>query len=201
MKLVDLSIIVNEDTPIYPGDKAPKIKQEGSYEKTGFLDHYVSFNNHIGTHIDAPIHMFAGGRSLDQLPLKNFTGNGVYIRVENGYDLERIKKVSIQRGDIVLFHTGTSERLYEQDYYKNFPGVPQDVAHYLVKKKVKMVGVDTGGIDHDLSVHKILLQNEILIIENLTNLSVLANRQFKVYAFPIKFQLDASPVRVVAEIL
>lgn len=145
--------------------------------------------------------MFAGGRSLDQIPLKNFTGRGIYIRVTGEYDLEKIKKVSIQRGDIVLFHTGMSDRLHEPDYYKKYPAVPQDVAHYLVRKKVKMVGVDTGGIDYDFSVHKILLQNEILIIENLTNLATLMGKEFKVYAFPIKFQLDASPVRVVAEIL
>jgi arylformamidase len=201
MKLIDLSILINENTPLYPGDKKPKFEPTGDLEKDGFQAHYISFNNHIGTHIDAPSHMFAGGRNLEQMSLKSFAGNGVYIRVDKGYDLEKIKKVSIQRGDIVLFHTGMSDRLHEADYYKKYPGVPEDVAHYLVAKKVKMVGVDTGGIDHDLSVHKVLLQNEILIIENLTNLAVLAAKQFKVYAFPLKLQLDASPVRVVAEII
>ena len=58
------------------------------------------------------------------------------------------------------------------------------------------------SVDHEaILIHKILLGNNILIIENLTNLSVLAGETFKVYAFPLKFQLDGSPTRVVAELL
>lgn len=201
MKLVDLSIVINEQTPVYPGDPAIKIEPAGVLEKDGFQDHQISFGNHIGTHVDAPSHMFAGGRTLDQIPLNRFTGRGVYIRIEGQYDLEKIKAVPLQKNDIILFHTGFSDRLYEPDYYKNYPAVTKGVAHYLVAKKVKMVGVDTGGIDHDFSVHKILLMNEILILENLTNLATLAGREFKVFAFPIRLQLDGAPVRVVAEIL
>ncbi len=202
MKFVDLSILVNEDTPLYSGDKAPKITPEGSYEKTGFLDHYVSFNNHIGTHIDAPVHMFPDGKNLDQIPVEQFTGRGVYIKVEDKtFELEALKQSDIREGDIVLLHTGMSDRLFEPDYYKSYPQVPEEVAQYLVDKKVKMMGVDMGGVDHDFSIHKLLLKNEVLIIENLTNLGELKGKEFKVYAFPIKFQLDASPVRVVAEII
>lgn len=202
MKFVDLSITVNEKTPLYPGDKPPKITPEGSYEKTGFLDHYVSFNNHIGTHIDAPIHMFPNGKNLDEIPLEQFTGRGVYVKVENKtFSLEILKQADIREGDIVLFHTGMSDRLFESEYYKSYPQVSVEVAQYLVEKKVKMMGVDMGGVDHDFSIHKLLLKNEVLIIENMTNLAELEGKEFKVYAFPIKFQLDASPVRVVAEIL
>lgn len=202
MKFVDLSITVNENTPLYPGDKSPKITPEGSYDKTGFLDHYVSFNNHIGTHIDAPVHIFADGKSLDQIPLEQFTGRGVCVNVENKtFSLEILKQADIREGDIVLLHTGMSERLFEADYYKSYPQIPVEVAQYLVDKKVKMVGVDMGGVDHDFSIHKLLLKNEVLIIENMTNLGGLEGKKFKVYAFPIKFQLDASPVRVAVEIL
>lgn len=49
-------------------------------------------------------------------------------------------------------------------------------------------------------IHRILLRNDILIIENLTNLKELIGKKFKVYAFPINLQIEASPVRVVAEI-
>lgn len=202
MKLIDLSILINEDTPIYPGDAAPKFEKAGDLEKDGFQDCYVSFNNHIGTHIDAPSHMFSDGKNLSQIPLENFTGRGVYVKVEdNKFDLGKIKKVDIREGDIVLFHTGMSDRLFETDYYKDYPQIPSEVAEYLVDKKVKMVGVDMGGVDHDFSIHRLLLKNEIIIIENLSNLEKLEGKEFKVYAFPLKFQLDASPVRVIAEIL
>lgn len=202
MKFVDLSILVNENTPMYPGDKAPKFEPAGVLEKDGFQDHYVSFNNHIGTHLDAPVHMYKDGKSLDRIPLENFTGRGVYIKVVNNtFDLEKIRKVAIGEGDIVLFHTGMSERLYEEDYYKSYPQVPVEVAQHLVDKGIKMMGVDMGGVDHDFSIHRLLLKNEVLILENLINMGTLSGKEFKVYAFPLKFELDASPVRVVAEIL
>ena len=57
------------------------------------------------------------------------------------------------------------------------------------------------SVDHTpFNVHKILLGNEVLIIENLTNLNGLEGQDFNVHAFPIKNQLDGALVRVVAEI-
>lgn len=50
-------------------------------------------------------------------------------------------------------------------------------------------------------VHKILLKNDILIIENLTNVEELEGKEFKIHALPLKLQLDGAPARVVAEIV
>lgn len=131
MKLIDLSILINVNTPLYPGDQSPKFEPTGDLEKDGFQDHYISFNNHIGTHIDAPIHMFAGGKNLDQIPLSQFTGRGVYVKVENKkFNLEKVQQTDIREGDIVLFHTGMSARLHEPDYYQNYPQIPDQLPPY-----------------------------------------------------------------------
>lgn len=203
MKFVDLSVILNENTPVYPGDPKTKIAPAGILEKDGYEDHYISVGTHVGTHIDAPRHMIAGGKSLDQIKVEQFTGRGVYIKIENKtFDLNKIKEVDIRVGDIVLFNTGMSEIYNTANYFEGYPAISEEVAHYLVDKKVKMVGVDTCSVDHEEFItHKILLGSEILIIENLTNLEELAGEEFKIYAFPLKLQIDASPVRVVAEIL
>lgn len=78
----------------------------------------------------------------------------------------------------------------------------QEVAEYLVEKKVKMVGLDTCSADNqdNFPIHKTLLSGGVLIIENLTNLSKLQGSDFKVYALPLNLQIDGSPTRVVAEI-
>jgi len=39
-----------------------------------------------------------------------------------------------------------------------------------------------------------------LIIENLTNLSQLAGKEFTIYALPQNLQLDAAPARVIAQL-
>ncbi len=198
--LVDLSVELNEKTPIYPGDPETRINAAGVLENDGYQDHYVCVGTHVGTHMDAPSHMVAGGKNLDDFSLAQFSGNGVYIKTGRNFDLNEISKIPISAGDIVLFHTGMSDVYHEKSYYDDYPAIPEEVANYLVERNVKIVGVDMCSVDHPpFPVHKILLSKNILIIENLTNLSALAERSFKIYAFPIKLQIDGAPVRVVAE--
>lgn len=69
--IIDLSVPVNEKTPVYPGDPATKIDPAGVLAKDGYNDHYISLGTHVGTHIDAPLHMLEGGQSLDKFLLSN----------------------------------------------------------------------------------------------------------------------------------
>jgi len=199
---IDLSVSLNEKTPVFPGDPKTQIKTGGILEKDGYQDHYVCVGTHVGTHIDAPSHMIKGSESIEKIPLEHFSGRGVYIKVNNEkFDIETVKQVPIQNGDIVLFHTGISNRYYESEYFDNYPDIPESIVNYLVEKKIKIVGVDMCSPDHSpWPMHKILLKNNILIIENLANLASLSGKEFQVYAFPLKVALDGSPVRVVAEI-
>jgi kynurenine formamidase len=200
--LIDLTVPLNENTPIYPGDPKTKINTGGILARDGYQDHYVCVGTHVGTHIDAPSHMLPDAKNIDEIPLEHFTGNGICIVIDKEFNLEKIKNESITEGDIVLFHTGMSNAYHESQYYEKYPAMPEEVANYLVEKKVKIVGVDMCSVDYEpFSVHRILLAKDILIIENLTNLKALQNKNFKITTFPLNVHLDGSPVRVVAEIL
>jgi len=202
MKIVDLTVVLDESTPVYPGDPATRIEPAGKLEKDGSNDHYVSVGTHVGTHIDAPLHMLADGRHLGQFPAEQFIGRGVYIEVvDRKFDLAKVQAAGIEQGDIVLFHTGLSDHYHDADYFTDYPEIPADIAEYLVEKKVKMVGVDMSGPDHlPFEIHKILLGGGVLIIENLTNLAELAGKNFTVYALPIRLQIDGAPARVIAQL-
>jgi kynurenine formamidase len=66
-----------------------------------------------------------------------------------------------------------------------------------------MVGMNMLGPDYDKPwvTHKILLGEEILILEDLTNLDQLLDvENFEIIALPVKFKADAAPVRVIAVI-
>ncbi len=91
--------------------------------------------------------MIADGKTLDQIPVEQFVGRGVYIKVDGEFDLEAIRQADIREGDIVLFHTGADKFYHEARYYKDTPEIPEDVARYLVEKKVKAVGMDMSGPD------------------------------------------------------
>lgn len=200
--LIDLTVALNEQTPIYPGDPATKIEPAGVFERDGYNDHYVSVGTHVGTHIDAPLHMLANGKSLDQIPVEQFVGRGRYVKVANKtFDLEVLKQAGIEAGDIVLFHTGLADSYNDSSYFEDYPAVPEDIAHYLIEQEVKMVGFDMCSPDHEpYPMHKLLLGADVLIIENLTNLGQLAGKDFTVYALPIKLQIDGAPARVIAKV-
>lgn len=197
---VDLSVPVNEQTPVYPGDPATNIETAGVLANDGYCDHYISLGTHVGTHIDAPMHMLEGGKSLDQFPIEQFVGNGKLVEVKST-DFGAVKAADIQEDDIVLFRTGMSDKYHDPVYFEDYPAMSEEVAQHLVEAKVKMVGVDTCSVDNQdgFPIHKILLAGNVLIIENLTNLSQLTGKDFKVYALPLNLQVDGSPARVIAE--
>jgi len=197
-KIVDLSVVLNEQTPLYPGDPPVLIKPAGDIVKDGFCIHYISMITHVGTHIDAPMHMLEGGESLDSVAVDQFVGRGVLVDVSNGFGA--VMKAGIQEGDIVLFQTGMSEKYHDAVYFEAYPVMPEEVAQYLVESKVKMVGVDAYSVDNeeDFPIHKLLLGGNVLIIENLTNLHALKDSAFTVCALPLKLQIDGAPARVIA---
>jgi len=172
---IDLSVPLNEKTPLYPGDKKTQIKIGSTLEKDYYQDHYVCVGTHVGTHIDAPSHMLSGEKNIDQIALEKFSSRGVYIKVDNKFDIEAIKKISIQEEDIVFFHTGMSDQYHMSEYFEKYPDIPESIANYLVEKKIKIVGVDMCSPDHPpFPIHKILLKNNILIIlETLRDLKYL----------------------------
>lgn len=202
MQFLDLSVPLTEQTPIYPGDPTTSIKPAGVLDHDGFNDHYISVGTHVGTHVDAPLHMLPGGKTLDKYPVSHFIGRGKLVTVKDGFDMQALEQASIQQDDIVLFHTGMSRRYHDPVYIEDYPAMDEAMANYLVERKVKMVGVDACSVDNldGFPIHKILLAQDILILENLTNLDKLMGKDFTVYALPVNLQLDAAWARVVAEV-
>ena len=77
-----------------------------------------------------------------------------------------------------------------------------EFAQALVSKKIALIGMDTAGpeIEDTYPVHKTFLPNNVLIVENMTNLESLKEiSNFIVHAYPVKYKADAAPVRIVAE--
>lgn len=202
--IIDLSHPITEDTPIFPGDPKTKIENAGTIEKDGFEQNLVSICTHTGTHVDAPRHMFVGGKNLDQIPPDRLIGRGVCIKVNGNFDFLRVEEADIREGDIVLFNTGMSKVFGNPEYFDSYPVMDDEVAGYLAARRVKMIGLDTCSADAGVEgfpIHKILLKEDILIIENLTNLEQLEGKEFKIYALPLKLQLDGAPIRVIAGII
>ena len=200
-KFIDLSWDFSNDIPVYPGDPKVEIKQKYSLKKGGFSLHNYRFSGHCSTHIDAPAHFVEGGKTLVEIPLDNFSGEGIVIKALNSnvIDIDILNNIKVIKNQFVLFYTGFAEKILSRDYFANHPVLSEKLAIRLSELKVKMVGIDCPSPDiKPYTIHKILLSHDILIIENLCNLDKLPEK-FRVFAFPLKVNTDGVPVRVVAE--
>ena len=167
---------------------------------------------HAGTHVDAPWHFVPQGKTIDQIPLTQLSGPAVVVSVSRAggeaIPVRDLERANISQGDIVLLHTGWGDK-FESPEYNHHPYLSDETALWLVERKVKLIGLDCMTPDmptgmrpqgFTFPVHHTLLENEVLIIENLTNLDQVAGQRVQVYAFPLKIQgSDAGQARVVAE--
>ena len=79
MEYIDLSHTFESHMPVYPGDPEPETTQIAFIEKDGYNDFQVKTGMHVGTHIDAPLHMINEGVRIPELPLEKFFGRGRLI--------------------------------------------------------------------------------------------------------------------------
>ena len=209
MKIIDLTQLIAEDMPVYPGTEQPKLTIANTIEKDGFRETLITFYSHTGTHMDAPFHIFADKVSLDAMPADQFVGKALVIDcrdvAEGGeIGMEHIDKMLADEADFLLFNTGWDIHWGKEKYFGEYPVVSMDVCQYLLDSKKKGVGFDVIGIDPvsdgNLTRHKMLLsQADIVIIENLTNLDKIGGGLFTFAALPLKYKnADGAPIRAVA---
>jgi len=203
-RYIDLSHSITHDMPVYPGDQPVGLEQIATLEETGHSNFLLSTGMHAGTHIDGPMHLTASLTRIAELPLDSFAGKGFLVKVvgQKIIDLPESAFNHLEPGSIVLFYTGFDQYFSQKAYYLSYPTISENTASILVRKQVKIVGMDSPSPDYaPYKIHDILLNNRVLIIENLTNLAaLLPYQEFEVLAFPLKIRADSSPVRVVARI-
>ena len=163
----------------------------------------VELMDHVGTHIEAPLHCLKDSMDLSQIPLEKLIGEAVILDLRDAYSdsgvtLEQVKKAvdaagGLKRNDIVFCMMG------ETDYFST------EGIKWLVESGIKLMGVDSAGVEIPHSVshanenHLALFRAKIPLIERLANLDKLSKSRVQVYALPIPVEgLDAFPLRVIA---
>ncbi len=204
MRLIDISHVLNEDTPLYPGDYKTSLRKYKTLDKDYYCSFLLSSCLHTGTHIDLPMHLSNDNRFASDFALDDFAGKGVLldVRGENPIGMKAYYKDIISDGCIVLLYTGFDRHYKDQKYFTDHPLVSDELADFLLLRKIKMLGMDMPSPDYPpFKIHKLLLPNDIFILENLTNLQELLNiSSFEVMAFPLKISAEASFVRAVCRI-
>jgi len=180
MRLIDLSQPVFDRCPNCPAHAPVRVELGATHEKDGWRLEMLTLASHTGSHVDAPLHKLAGAASLDDIPLERFVGqafvadlrNSVPSRPINADLLSRTMRQPLE-DRIVLLATGWGDRrLANEEWYYRSPHVTVDGAEWLVRHKVRGVGIDHYSIagaaePNNARVHEVLLGAGVWIVEEL----------------------------------
>lgn len=208
-KIIDLTHKLNNDIAVYPGTSSPEIKQINFIEKDYYAERSLKLRTHSGTHIDAPCHIVLGAKTLDELPLESFIGKGLVIdctEVENNdISLDFIKQYEdkIKEADFIIIYAAWYQKWGSKTYFNEFPVLNTEATEWLIKQNIKGIGYDSISADQincqQIPNHRMLLANEVLIVENLKNLDQLIGKDFEFNAIPLNIEgSDGSPIRAFA---
>jgi arylformamidase len=203
-EIFDISILLGKEGICYPGDAPFSREMVSSIEKgAAYTLSNLSLSSHAGTHIDAPAHFLKGGKTIDQYPAKDFVffAHVVEIKDKESIEPKSLQNLEINSGDALLFKTFNSiSGLSDSGLFsEKFVYMSEEAAQRCVDLKVGLVGIDYLSIDQysddDAPVHRILLENNILILENI-NLREVPEAEYTLFCPPLKIRdAEASPVR------
>ena len=216
MSLIDLSHTFTPDMPRFsPSAPAPEIHAWQSHAQSAESGRYqgctceiseVRLVTSLGTYIDSPYHFHPGRSTIEDLALEQLVLPGLVVDCTDVASRQPIFPEVLQgldvRGKAVLFHTGWSG-YWEQSEYYDFPFLSAQTAQALADGGARLVGIDCLIVDDPANphrpVHVTLLGQDILIVENLTNLRSLPASGFTFHAAPVKISGAAAfPVRAYA---
>lgn len=206
MRVIDLSLAVNNDLPGADISVAKRLETEGWNATT------LSLYSHCGTHMDAPRHFLPDGATLDQQDLSVCVGKASVVNLAPAEPKQLIGvedlgefAESIEPGARLLFRTDWYKRFGTPEYRNELPRISLALAEWLVERKVAMIGVeppsvaDVNNMPELTEVHQTLFRGNVLIVEGLANLDQIATSTVDFIALPMKITGgDGSPVRAIA---
>nr|XP_034317591.1 isatin hydrolase isoform X3 [Crassostrea gigas] len=231
-RIVDLSHRQDGNSLTWPGNPSYNFTQlfRGFAELYGFWyeNNHFAMPEHMGTHIDAPVHTTQGMWKTDQIPIEKLYGPGVIINVKEKVKSNPDYRVTVDdllmwekkygempRRAVAIMNSGWSSKYpnitlvfgspkpsNESSFH--FPSWHEDAVTWLInKRQINAVGVDTPSTDYGMSstfpCHTILGKNRVVGMENVANLDNVPESGSTIY-IPVLNIADGSggPARVFA---
>lgn len=207
MKIYDVTVPIFAEMPVYEGDPRVEIKTFASIEKGSASNvSQICCCVHAGTHVDAPNHFFDGTKKVHELELDKLVGECLVIELSKDVkEIEPEHLTNIENAERVLFKTRNSDfwNEIEKGFQTDFTYISPEAAQELVEKNIKLVGIDYLSVDkfdsEDFPVHKILLENEVVILEGL-DLREVSGGNYELICLPLKYiggAGDGAPARTI----
>jgi kynurenine formamidase len=199
-KVVNLSHLIDEHMPIWPGDPTPAFTPVAQIPADGYYLRSLFIGEHSATHMNSGNSFFEGGASIDSYTADQLVRKAVVIDIRSktatnpDYQLTQQdvrawenNNGRIPKDSVVILFTGwqnkwsdTDSTFFGQDADGglHFPGFAGDTTAWLLaERQVAGVGTDTHGVDPgqdtDYLTNNAVLQEKGIVLENLTNLDKL----------------------------
>jgi len=208
MRVIDLSLDVYNEMPVYPGDPKVFFMKHRSIDPDGYNLTQILLGSHTGTHLDVPLHFVDGGDSVEKIPPERFIGEAYvidlsYKKAEEDINPEDFKNYEdkVVPGAKLLLRTDWYKVLPDRRYFKEQPRISYELAQWLVEKEVSLIGLETPTINpvDNKKLHQTLLAGGIIVVEALAHLDQIKKDKVFFIALPLKIRGgDGSPVRAVA---
>ena len=222
-ELIDLTLTLgSERISLVPGLVGVETEAIQTHATHARSNQKLCLATHIGTHVDAPFHFVDGATTVENMPLEKYAGPAILLDLRNvaksqspllvpeleaaGANAESVKD------NIVVLFTGWAEaESGGPRFYGHGPYLSTEGAAFLAECRANAVAVDFPIDKHpdtplstikDFPVHRLLLGQNIPLIENLINLDKLVGREFELWALPLKLKGgDGAATRAVARVL
>ena len=206
-KIIDISLPISKQLPIWPGDPPLEISTEMSLKNGDSANvSRINMSVHTGTHLDAPLHFFENQASIEEISLELLIGEVSVVHFND--NVQMVTSKDLQSLGIaewpkrLLMKTRNSSLRLWQDitFHPEFCALSSDAADFLVNHGVLLIGIDYLSIapyvDPD-SVHKILLHAGVIILEGL-NLIDVTEGNYDLICLPIKImEVEGAPARAI----
>jgi kynurenine formamidase len=165
----DLTHTFSPQIPVFPAFKPVQIRQRFTIAKDGFFANEITFDEHTGTHLDAPIHFVADRPSADRLSPDRFFAPLAVVSIEAraAKDPDAVVTVDdvmawerrhgrLPSGAFVAMHSGWDARIGDANRFLNkdaqgtmhAPGFSEEAARFLAQERdIVGAGVDTLSLD------------------------------------------------------
>ncbi len=161
-RMYDLTMRLSVHTPPWPSYMPLGIQYfkriAGAHMGQGANGQIITTSNHVGTHMDGEIHFYPAGRSIGNVPLREWVGPGVVVDISkdvSDYSLYTPKmitdKVEVKKGDILIINTGYHRYSWDQKtgdeirYFVMHPGPSPEFDEWCMKMQIKWIGEDCGS--------------------------------------------------------
>ena len=223
--VADLTHVVSPTFPVYPGAAQMKSEVLVTVKANGFYKSTLTFDEHTGTHMDAPAHFIDGAATAENIPINQLVAPLAVINIKEKADKNPDAEVTVDdirawertngrlpRGVFVAMYSGWDAKVDDPKAYINldgsnvqhYPGFAPAAAEFLVKERnIVGIGVDTLSQDFGASTtfktHVTILGAGKYGVENIAGLGNVPPRNTMIIVGGPKHKgASGGPARVMA---